>query len=175
MQASHDLLKACTEQIPHLTELHAPLSGETVDLALAASSHQLQLSAELLQAVTLHSPPDQTQANAKHRNFKVAWIDGTVVQHQGQVGLPLVLVQLQKLVCQTLADIAMRSAELCLVLQVQHTEIVPAEQGGLACNSSGGVFLGEIRLFSSSAALLILPQSAVRPVQSGHCLGHLQC
>lgn len=34
----------------------------------------------------------------------------------------------------------------CPVMQVQHTEIVPAEQGGLACNSSGGVFLGEIHL-----------------------------
>lgn len=92
VQASNDLLKACREEMPYLTELHAPVSGKAIDLALAATSHHLQLSAELLQAVTLHSPPDQTQANAKHRNFKVAWIDGTVIQHQGQVGLALVYV-----------------------------------------------------------------------------------
>ena len=103
--------------MPTLTELHAPVSGQTVDLALAATSHQLQLSAELVRAVTLHSPPDQTQANTKHRNFKVAWIDGTVVQHQGQVGLALVLVVCRSWPCQALAVLALQFPvhhQLCL-------------------------------------------------------------
>ena len=35
---------------------------------------------------------------------------------------------------------------MCMALQAQHIEVVPAQQGGLACHSSGGVFLGELQL-----------------------------
>lgn len=90
LQASNDLRTECLKEMPDLT-VHAPASGETVDLNLATSAHQLKLSAGLLQSITLHSPYDQKQADAKHRNFRVAWVDGTVIQHQGQVGLPLSL------------------------------------------------------------------------------------
>ena len=91
LQASNDLRNECLKEMPDLT-VHAPASGETIDLNLAAAAHQLKLSAGLLQSITLHSPPDQKQGDARHRNFWVAWVDGTVVQHQGQVGLALLLL-----------------------------------------------------------------------------------
>ena len=42
-------------------------------------------------------------------------------------------------------------------MQDQQLEVVPAEQGGLACNSSGGVFLGgsELVVKMASQALIL--------------------
>ncbi|KAK9822093.1 hypothetical protein WJX74_006421 [Apatococcus lobatus] len=133
-EASNTLRAQCIKEMPALTKVHAPASGETIDLSLAVSAHQLQLSARLLQSVTLHSLPDQKPADAKHRKFKVAWMDGTVIQRHGQA---------------------------------QNMEVVPAEQGGLACHSSGGVFLGSFRLSGIKQAL---EQLDIRADFAGPCL-----
>ncbi len=84
MQATARLRDACADDMPGHTEIHAPASGEAIHLGLSASAHQLQLSARLLQSIILHSPSDQ-KLDAKHRPFKVAWIDGKVHISSSQV------------------------------------------------------------------------------------------
>ena len=67
-----------------------PASGETIDVDLAMMAHQLQLSAQLLQSIVLHGPPDQKQSDARHRPLKVAWIDGNVEGFNGPVSPSLI-------------------------------------------------------------------------------------